>query len=343
MSASALTTPQHWLDFATALRPAPILDMPLRGGLPTPLRAGTRGSPLALVQTRMVQALLRQLNPNLLLSTEIIRTTGDAVQGCRLAEIGGKGLFSKEIHQSLLDGQIDFAVHSLKDLETEFPPGVVLACTLPREDPRDALILAGDVKLPDSGDPFATLPAGALIGSSSMRRQAQLLARRPDLRVALMRGNVETRLGKLANGSFAATFLAMAGLRRLNRQSAASVVLDPAVMVPAAGQGIVGITVRADDTRLRDLLGRINDRSAELAATAERAVLRTLDGSCRTPIGAFARLLPGDQLQVTGLVAREDGSFMLKRSFRGAASDAELLGTELGTSLWIDAPKDIFA
>jgi hydroxymethylbilane synthase len=333
MSIIALATPRHGLDFVSTGSPS----------LETPLRAGTRGSPLALAQTRAVLALLARADPGLALSTDIIRTTGDAVQGRRLADIGGKGLFSKEIHEALLDGQIDFAVHSLKDLETELPPGVVLACTLRRQDPRDALILAADLPIPMGQDPFATLPAGALVGSSSVRRQAQLLAMRPDLRVETIRGNVETRLAKMDGQSFAATFLAMAGLQRLSRQSAASVILDPDVMVPAAGQGIVGVTARADDTRLRELLGGITDRPAELAATAERAVLHALDGSCRTPIGAYARLLPDGELHLTGLVAREDGSFLLKRSLCGAAADARLLGADLGTNLWLDSPRDIFA
>jgi hydroxymethylbilane synthase len=335
MPATTLPKLQHGLDFVSAECPAPALEMPLR--------AGTRGSPLALAQTRAVLALLRQANPDLVLSAEIIRTTGDVVQGRRLADIGGKGLFAKEIHEALLDGQIDFAVHSLKDLETQLPQGIVLACTLQREDPRDALILATDVPFPTGPDPFATLPVRAVVGSSSVRRQAQLLAMRPDLRVETMRGNVETRLAKLGNQSFAATFLAIAGLRRLNSQAAASVVLDPDVMVPAAGQGIVGITVRAEDTRMRDRLGQITDRPAELAATAERAVLHALDGSCRTPIGAYARLLPDGNLHLTGLVARADGSFLLRRSLRGASGDAARLGAELGTSLWLDSPQDIFA
>ena len=241
MSATTLAAP----------RPVPLFVIARRSAadIPPKLRAGTRGSPLAQAQTRAVVARLRQADPDLIFGTEIIRTTGDAVQDCRLADIGGKGLFAKEIHQALLDGQIDFAVHSLKDLETELPAGIALACVLPREDPRDVLLLAADIPVPEGPDPFATLPPCALIGSCSVRRQAQLLAVRPDLQVAVIRGNVETRLAKLGGGSFAATFLALAGLRRLNRKPAASVILEPEMMLPAAGQGIVGVTVRADDTR----------------------------------------------------------------------------------------------
>jgi hydroxymethylbilane synthase len=335
MSTSVLGLPRRRPDYVGSTLPA--------YGLETTLRAGTRGSPLALTQTRAVMELLTRTRPAPTVKLEIIRTTGDVVQSRRLADIGGKGLFSKEIHEALLDERIDFAVHSLKDLETQLPPNIVLACTLPREDARDALIIAADVPVPSGRNPYETLPPGALVGSSSVRRQAQLLAVRPDLRVETIRGNVETRLAKLGRHSFAATFLAMAGLRRLNRLSAASVILDPAVMVPASGQGIVGVTVRADDTRLRDLLGRISDRQAELAATAERAVLQALDGSCQTPIGAYARFVHDGYLHLTALVARTDGSFLLRRELTGRAVDAMRLGTELGASLRRDSPRDIFA
>jgi hydroxymethylbilane synthase len=314
----------------------------LASSLEIPLRVGTRGSPLALAQTRAVLSLLDQRLPGNALSTNVIRTTGDAIQGRRLADIGGKGLFSKEIHEALLDGRIDLAVHSLKDLETDLPPNIVLACTLPRQDARDALILAPGTPVPTDRHPYATLSLGALVGSSSIRRQAQLLAARPDIRVETIRGNVETRLSTLDNHAFAATFLAVAGLQRLDMQSAASVVLDPEVMVPAAGQGIVGVTVREADTDLRDLLHQISDRRAELAASAERAVLHALDGSCRTPIGAYSRLLPNGVLHLVGLVARADGSFVLRRDIFGAPGDAARLGVELGTNLRLDSPQDIF-
>ena len=272
-----------------------------------------------------------------------IRTTGDAVQDRRLAEIGGKGLFAKEIHEALADRRIDFAVHSLKDLETALPPGIVLACTLRREDARDALILGSADARADPADPFAGLPAGAVIGTSSVRRQAQLLHARPDLAITTLRGNVQTRLDKLAAGACAASLLAYAGLKRLGLADRASVVLDPDAMVPAAGQGIVGVTVREDDTELRELLAAIEDPEAKAVATAERALLARLDGSCRTPIGGYARLLPDGELHLTGLVARTDGSFLLKRSLHGAASDAERIGSELGASLRADSPRDIFA
>jgi hydroxymethylbilane synthase len=312
-----------------------------------PLRVGTRGSPLALLQTRLFLQLLTTFCPVLrgldVFEEHAIRTTGDAVQDRRLAEIGGKGLFAKEIHEALADGRIDFAVHSLKDLETELPPGITLACTLQREDARDALILGPGCGHADPADPFACLPDGAVVGTSSVRRQAQLLHARPDLCVATIRGNVETRLGKVAAGDYAASLLALAGLRRLGMEDLASAVLDPDAMVPSAGQGIIGITIRADDTELHELLMAIEDPEAKAVSTAERAMLAELDGSCRTPIGGHARLLPNGTLHLTGLVARADGSFLLKRSLHGGVQDAARLGAELGASLRADSPRDIFA
>ena len=312
-----------------------------------PLRVGTRGSPLALVQTRGFLAVLSHFCPVLrsmdVFEEHAISTTGDRVQDRSLADIGGKGLFAKEIHEALADGRIDFAVHSLKDLETDLPPGIVLACTLRREDARDALILGASCDAADPADPFAALPSGAVVGTNSVRRQAQLLHARPDLRIGQLRGNVQTRLDKLARGDCQATLLALAGLKRLGLAAAASAVLDPDAMVPAAGQGIVGVTVRADDIELLDLLAAIEDPEAKAVATAERALLALLDGSCRTPIGGHARKLPDGRLHLTGLVARADGSFLLKRSLMGAAADAARLGAELGVSLRADSPDDIFA
>ncbi|SFK82422.1 hydroxymethylbilane synthase [Falsiroseomonas stagni] len=312
-----------------------------------PLRVGTRGSPLALWQTRHFLDLITRFCPVLrdakAFEEHAITTSGDRIQDKRLADIGGKGLFAKEIHEALSDGRIDFAVHSLKDLETEMPPGIVLACTLKREDARDALILGPSCNPPDPSDPFACLPAGAVIGTASVRRQSQILHARPDLRVEMIRGNVQTRLAKVRDpGGPTASLLALAGLRRLGLEVEAGVVIDPDAMVPAAGQGIVGVTVRADDVELHELLSGIEDREAKAVSSAERALLAALDGSCRTPIGGHARLLPDGRLHLTGLVARADGSFLLKRSLHGAAADAARIGRELGDSLRRDSPADIF-
>ena len=329
-----------------------------------PLRVGTRGSPLALVQTRAFLTRLTRFCPVLrdmgAFQEHQISTTGDQVLSRALAEIGGKGLFSKEIHEALSAGRIDFAVHSLKDLETTLPPGLELACTLRREDARDVLILhprlrAELARLPPDADPLDILPMNAVVGCSSVRRQAQMLHRRPDLRFCLLRGNVQPRLDKLAGGACDATLLALAGLRRLGMEDRADVILSPADMLPASGQGIVGVTARSSDEELLDLLSAIEDPEARAVATAERSLLAVLDGSCRTPIGGYARLLPrenGDvspgplgayDLVLTGLGAREDGSVLLRREVRGAPADAHRLGQELGASLKAESPADIFA
>jgi len=311
-----------------------------------PLKVGTRASPLALVQTRAFQDMLSKFCPVLrgmdVFQEHAIDTTGDRVLDRPLADIGGKGLFAKEIHEALADGRIDFAVHSLKDLETTLPDGIVLACTLKREDARDALILGPVGEEPDPSDVYAALPPRALIGTSSVRRQAQLLHARPDLRMTIIRGNVQTRLRKLSEGQCSATMLAFAGLRRLGLEHEASLVLDPETMVPAACQGIVGVTVREDDTELLEMLAAIEDPEARAVSTAERAMLALLDGSCRTPIGGHARILPDGQLTLTGLVARADGSFLIKRSLHGSPKDAVRIGEELGASLRADSPADVF-
>jgi hydroxymethylbilane synthase len=312
-----------------------------------PLKAGTRGSPLARAQTATFLAQLRHFCPVLkgldVFEEHIITTTGDAVQDRSLAEIGGKGLFAKEIHEALAAKRIDFAVHSLKDLETDLPPGITLACTLKREDARDVLILPKNQTDFDPTDPYAALPQGAVVGSSSVRRQAQLKHARPDLIFTLFRGNVGSRLKKIDAGEVAATLLAYAGLRRLGLEHRATLPLSTDLMVPSACQGIVGITIRSEDTELHALLAGIEDPEAKAVATAERALLAALDGSCRTPIGGYARLQADGSLHLTGLVARTDGSFLLQRTCTGPKADAALMGRELGLSLKADSPADIFA
>ncbi len=312
-----------------------------------PLRVGTRGSPLARAQTANFLDLLRRFCPVLrgmrVFEEHVITTTGDKVQDRALAEIGGKGLFAKEIHEALAEGRIDLAVHSLKDLETVLPPGISLACALKREDARDVLVLPPQASGLDPTDPYGALAQGALIGTSSVRRQAQLKHARPDLRFTLFRGNIGTRLEKIAAGEVSATLLAYAGLRRLGLEDRASLPLSPELMVPAACQGIVGVTIRSEDTELHSLLAAIEDAEAQAVATAERALLAALDGSCRTPIGGYARLLDDGSLHITGLVARTDGSFLLKRAATGGKADAQRLGRALGLELKADSPADIFA
>ncbi|RAI61058.1 hydroxymethylbilane synthase [Roseicella frigidaeris] len=321
-------------------RPAPPA---FPASLPEALRIGSRGSALARVQARLVAAGLGAARPGLPLAEAVIATSGDRQPARRLADIGGKGLFAKEIHEALLDRRLDLAVHSLKDLETELPRGIVIACVLPREDPRDALVLAPSCPPVERALPFPMLPEGARIGTASARRQAQLLHARPDLRVGLIRGNVGTRLERLRSGDYAATLLALAGLKRLGLAERAAAILDPELMLPAAGQGIIAVTARASDHPTLAALASLDDRPARISATVERAVVRTLEGSCRAPIGAFARLLPGGEVLASAMVARLDGSFLLRRTLRGSAADAARLGQALGAALRADAPADILA
>lgn len=314
-----------------------------------PLRVGTRRSPLAMIQTRLFLAELRRRCPGLRGPEAFVEcgitTTGDRVRDRRLSEIGGKGLFAKEIHASLAAGQFDFAVHSLKDLETALPPGVVLAGTLARQEARDALVCGPSVRADDRGSPIAALPEGAIVGTASVRRQAQLLHARPDLSIVPLRGNVGTRLERISAGfqGMHAGLLALAGLERLGVTGPHIVPLPPEEIVPAAGQGIIAVTVRADDEELLELLGAIQDPDAAAVAAAERALLTALDGSCRTPIGGFAHLLPERRLHLLGMVAAEDGSFLCKRSIEGSPSEAAELGAELGRVLRALSPSRVFA
>ncbi len=313
-----------------------------------PLRVGTRGSPLALLQTRLFLHLLTTFCPVLrgldVFEEHAIRTTGDAVQDRRLADIGGKGLFAKEIHEALADGRIDFAVHSLKDLETELPPGIVLACTLQREDARDALILGPDCGAPDPSDPFACLAGrrggrhrlGAAPGAASACAPGP--ARRHDPRQcadAAGQGGGR-RVCRVAAGAGRAC--AGWGCRIVRPWCS-----TPTRWCRPPGRASSASPTRADDVELHELLAAIEDPEAKAVSTAERAMLAELDGSCRTPIGGHARLLPGGLLHLTGLVARADGSFLLKRSLHGGVQDAVRMGTELGASLRADSPRDIFA
>ncbi len=298
---------------------------------PKTLRIGTRGSPLALAQANETRALIKAAHgdPTPLGVPEIveIKTTGDIVLDRPLADIGGKGLFSKEIDTALLDRRIDLAVHSMKDLETWMPDGIVIAAVLEREDTRDAFISEKYAALFD-------LPEGAVVGTASVRRQAQILHRRPDLKCVVFRGNVQTRLGKLADGQADATILACAGLNRLGRAEIVTQALDPGEMLPAVAQGAVAITCRADDTKVRDVLATIDHAPTHLRVTAERAMLEALDGSCRTPIGGLAELSDdGTEMTLTGLVAKTDGSILHRAVRTGPSAGAYDLGRGLGEEL----------
>jgi hydroxymethylbilane synthase len=300
------------------------------------LRIGTRGSPLALWQAHEVQAQLAAAHgvaPETIVIT-VIKTSGDIIQDRPLSEVGGKGLFTKEIEQALSDGCIDLAVHSSKDMPTVLPDGLMLAACLPREDVRDAFISRKAATL-------ATLPRGAVVGTASLRRQAMVKRLRPDLQVVSFRGNVETRLKKLADGVVDATLLALAGLKRLGRADAATSILDVDAFPPAVGQGAIGIETRADDRRTRDLVARIGDADTLSALTTERAFLEVLDGSCRTPIAGHARV-EGGTVTFRGLILRPNGSEALETSRSGVVADAAALGADAGRELKGRAAPDFF-
>jgi len=298
----------------------------------TPFRIGTRGSPLALAQAYETREKLIQVFPELAadgaVEVVVIKTTGDKVQDRALMEVGGKGLFTKEIDDAMLAGDIDIAVHSMKDVPTYLPDGIHLPCMLEREDVRDAFISP-------KADSIWDLPEGAVVGSASLRRQAQIQARRPDLKVVTFRGSVQTRLKKLEAGDVDGTLLACAGLNRLNMAQHITQELDPVEFVPAVGQGAIGITCMEDDVRANDLLAPLEHLPTFIRVTAERAFLAVLDGSCRTPIAAHASYKDDDTLEFLGLVAKPDGSEVHRIERTGAANvkDAHDMGQEAGQEI----------
>jgi len=300
------------------------------------LRIGTRGSPLALAQAREVQARLAGALgvESDAIALRIIKTTGDTIQDRPLVDLGGKGLFTKEIEQALLDGAIDLAVHSAKDIPAELPAGLVLAACLPREDARDAFISRKAATL-------AALAPGAVVGTASPRRQALVLRLRRDLAVVPLRGNVETRLKKLDAGEVDATLLAMAGLKRLGLVAAATCALDLDDFVPAVGQGVIALETRAADDATRGRLALIDDADASTALAAERAFLAVLEGSCRTPIAGHARVVAG-VLHFRGLIAKPDGSESHDTTRTGPAADAAALGRDAGRDLRARDGADFF-
>ena len=303
------------------------------------VRIGTRGSPLALAQADEARARLIAAHPQLAapgaIEIRVIKTTGDKVQDRTLSEIGGKGLFTKEIEEALLAGEVDIAVHSMKDMPTFLPDELVISCLLPREDPRDVLITT-------AGNSIATLPRGAVVGSASLRRAAQVKALRPDLSIVPLRGNVETRIAKVQRGDATATLLALAGLKRLHKANMATAILSTEEMLPAVAQGAIGIESRADDHRVNTLLAPLNDPQTELRVTAERACLAELEGSCRTPIAALAEL-QGDVLRLRALIALPDGSKVHRADATAPASEARALGEQIGRKLKETAGPDFLS
>jgi hydroxymethylbilane synthase len=284
----------------------------------TELRIATRGSPLALWQAEHVKARLE-------VSLLTMKTRGDKLLDAPLAKVGGKGLFVKELEAGLLDGRADLAVHSLKDVPVQFPDGLELALVMEREDPRDAFVS-------NTYDSLSAMPAGSLVGTSSLRRQTQIRERYPALEVDWLRGNVNTRLGKLDAGEFDAIILAASGLQRLGFGERIRAAIEPEECLPAIGQGVLGIEIRSDDDELRELIAPLAHAETTLRITAERALNKTLNGGCQVPIAGYA-VLEGEQLFVRGLVGEPDGSEILRAEVRGHSDQAHDLGVDLARQL----------
>ena len=300
------------------------------------LRIGTRGSPLALAQAYELRRRLAAAQgcAETAFSVHVITTTGDTIQDRPLSEAGGKGLFTKELDLALIRGDIDIAVHSAKDLPTILPEELAILGYLPREDVRDAWISA---KAPEP----QTLPAGSVVGTASLRRAALIKRLRPDVTVTLLRGNVETRLAKVEKGDVDATLLACAGLKRLGLAHKATSLLDPELFVPAVGQGAIAVVARREETATARTVDSVVDPATSLCLRSERAYLRILDGSCRTPIGGHARLALG-KMQLRGIILRPDGSQFFETCLDGPAAEAEALGEAVARDLIARAPADFF-
>ena len=286
---------------------------------------GSRGSPLALWQANWIKDLLQEHHSDLTVDITIIKTSGDKIQDVPLAKIGGKGLFVKEIEEALLKREVDFAVHSMKDMPIIFPMNLCIACVTKRENPFDALISRNNIKLDD-------LPKGAKVGTGSLRRMSQLLYYRPDLKLVPLRGNLETRLKKLETEGLDAIILAAAGLIRLGWSDRITEIISPEVLLPAMGQGAVGIETRKNDVDNQILLADMDHEETHYALDAERALVSQLEGGCNVPIGSFATL-DGDQITLTGLVASLDGKTMYKKELTDLKTNAIALGRKLGDEL----------
>lgn len=290
------------------------------------LTIATRGSRLALWQAEHIKSCLLAIAPELEIQLNVIKTKGDIILDVPLAKVGGKGLFVKEIEEALLNGEADLAVHSMKDVPMELPEGLLLGCVPPRENPTDCLLSC-------KYDSVAALPHNACVGTSSLRRQAQLLAQRPDLRIESLRGNVDTRLRKLRDGVYDAIVLASAGLNRLELTAPYMHSLDPQVFLPAVGQGALGIECREDDYELFALMAQLEDTPTRVCVEAERGFLAGLEGGCQVPIAGHARLLDDDMLCLEGLVAEVDGSRILRAQKQGHTSQARQWGFELASEI----------
>jgi len=301
--------------------------------MPYELRIGTRGSQLALFQANWVKDQLIHAHPHLKVSLIKIKTTGDKIQDAPLAKIGGKGLFVKEIEDALLQKRVDLAVHSIKDVPTQFPEGLHLSVITKREDPRDIFISKGGTKLKE-------LPRGAKIGTSSLRRQAQLLHYRSDFELVPLRGNLDTRLKKLKTMNLDGIVLALAGVKRLGLEETVTEIIATDISLPAIGQGALGIETRQDDREIEEQIRFLNDRDSWIAVSAERSFLKKLEGGCQVPIAAFARTA-GATLQIDGLVGTIDGKRILRERVEGPVEEAESLGAKLADILLSKGAKAI--
>ena len=299
----------------------------------TPIRIATRQSQLALWQAEYVKSQLERFHPGVVVKLLPMTTRGDKILDTPLAKVGGKGLFVKELEQGMLNGEADIAVHSMKDVPVEFPEGLHLAVICPREDPRDAFV---SNTIPD----FDHLPKGARVGTSSLRRQCQLRAIRPDIEIIDLRGNVNTRLQKLDDGQYDAIILAAAGLKRLGFEARIAEALDPTISLPAIGQGAVGIECRIDDERIHQLLAPLNDPMTQTRVLAERAMNKRLQGGCQVPIGGYAEISHG-LLLLRGLVGSPDGSDIITGEIAGPLESAEELGEVLADDLLSRGAKEI--
>ncbi|ENC6732637.1 hydroxymethylbilane synthase [Vibrio navarrensis] len=301
----------------------------------TPIRIATRKSPLALWQAYYVKEALQQAHPGLEVELVTMVTKGDVILDTPLAKVGGKGLFVKELEVAMLEGRADLAVHSMKDVPVDFPPGLGLVTICEREDPRDAFVS-------NHYENIEQLPQGAIVGTCSLRRQCQLKAYRPDLVIKELRGNVGTRLSKLDAGEYDAIILAAAGLKRLELQERIRSFIEPEQSLPAVGQGAVGIECRTDDERMLELLAPLNHVETADRVKCERAMNLTLQGGCQVPIGSYA-LLEGDQIWLRALVGEPDGSHIVRGEIRGPRTDAEALGVQLAQQLLSQGADDILA
>lgn len=297
------------------------------------VKLGTRGSMLALWQANHIKNRIEKNAPRVSVELVKIKTTGDKILDVPLAKVGGKALFVKEIEDALLDGTVDLAVHSMKDVPTVIPEGLKIAAATEREDPRDALVSP-------EGRKFANLPEGAHIGTSSLRRQAQVLNLRPDLRIEGLRGNLDTRLRKVSEGAFDAIILAVAGLKRMRWDDRITEYLDPTLMIPAVGQGALGIEVREGDAKTQELIAFLNHRQTTAVVSGERAFLERLEGGCQVPIGAHG-IVDGENITIAGFVASTDGKSVIRGEVSGLMTESVKLGRDLAQDLLSRGAGDI--